>query len=181
MDVVREIVLPTVERRPESTNGSLFFIGTATVLLRYAGFTILTDPNFLHKGEKVHKVMGSMLEFQTGGVTTFRMYITGDTLLFKQLKEIPKRFPDIDLALLHLDGVKVMGLMLTMDGQQGVRAMKMVSSRTAIPVHYNDYTAFKSPLEDFQKAVTAAGLSKRVKYLYAGDTYSFDTNDRPRR
>ena len=35
-------------------HGSLYFIGTATVLLRYAGFTILTDPNFLHKGEKAH-------------------------------------------------------------------------------------------------------------------------------
>lgn len=286
MDVVRELVLPATERRPESRNGSLFFIGTATTLLRYAGFTILTDPNFLHKGEKVHigygmkstrqtnpaitieqlpsldlvllshmhedhfdrvverklnktlpivttpqaakvlqkkgfgamyplkkwekltvikgdtqlritsmpgthapgplsflmpQVMGSMLEFQTAGVTTFRMYITGDTLVFKQLKQIPKRFPDIDLALLHLGGTKVMGLMLTMDGQQGVRAMKIVSPRTAIPVHYNDYTVFKSPLEDFQKAVTAAGLSNRVKYLYAGETYSFETQAGRRR
>ncbi len=34
--------------------GSLFFVGTATVLFRYAGFTILTDPNFLHMGEQVN-------------------------------------------------------------------------------------------------------------------------------
>jgi hypothetical protein len=27
---------------------SVMFIGTATVLLRYAGSSILTDPNFLH-------------------------------------------------------------------------------------------------------------------------------------
>ena len=31
-----------------------FFIGTATVILRYAGFTILTDPNFLHQGDHIH-------------------------------------------------------------------------------------------------------------------------------
>src|SRR5215208_8067919 len=31
-----------------------FFVGTATVLLRLGGFTILTDPNFLHAGEQVH-------------------------------------------------------------------------------------------------------------------------------
>src|SRR4051812_3589816 len=31
--------------------GSLTFIGTATVLIRYGGFTILTDPNFLHRGQ----------------------------------------------------------------------------------------------------------------------------------
>src|SRR4051794_31295630 len=30
---------------------SVTFIGTATVLMRCLGFTILTDPNFLHQGE----------------------------------------------------------------------------------------------------------------------------------
>nr|WP_205709014.1 MBL fold metallo-hydrolase [Kineococcus siccus] len=30
---------------------SLTFIGTATVLLRYGGLTLLTDPNFLHRGQ----------------------------------------------------------------------------------------------------------------------------------
>src|ERR1043165_6256654 len=36
------------------SKGSIFFVGTATVILRYAGFTILTDPNFLHAGDHVH-------------------------------------------------------------------------------------------------------------------------------
>ena len=30
---------------PNSDKGSIFFIGTATVIIRFAGFTILTDPN----------------------------------------------------------------------------------------------------------------------------------------
>jgi hypothetical protein len=29
------------------------------------------------------------------------MYMTGDTLVIDALKEIPRRYPDIDLALLH--------------------------------------------------------------------------------
>lgn len=33
---------------------SLTFIGTATTLLRYGGFTILTDPNFLHRGQRAY-------------------------------------------------------------------------------------------------------------------------------
>lgn len=32
---------------------SVQFIGTATVLIRHLGLTILTDPNFLHKGQRV--------------------------------------------------------------------------------------------------------------------------------
>jgi L-ascorbate metabolism protein UlaG (beta-lactamase superfamily) len=33
---------------------SLFFIGTATTLLRCGGFTVLTDPNFLHRGQRAY-------------------------------------------------------------------------------------------------------------------------------
>lgn len=46
--------LPATNTLPDLTTGSIFFVGTATVILRYAGFTILTDPNFLHKGDHVH-------------------------------------------------------------------------------------------------------------------------------
>src|SRR3954463_14411454 len=35
-------------------DGSVFFVGTATVLIRFGGYTILTDPNFLHQGDHVH-------------------------------------------------------------------------------------------------------------------------------
>src|SRR4028119_81130 len=38
---------------PDLPSRSIVSIGTATVLVRFAGFTILTDPNFLHSGEKV--------------------------------------------------------------------------------------------------------------------------------
>jgi L-ascorbate metabolism protein UlaG (beta-lactamase superfamily) len=34
--------------------GSLLFVGTATTLIRYAGFTVLTDPNFLHRGQRAY-------------------------------------------------------------------------------------------------------------------------------
>ena len=35
-------------------SGFITFVGTATVIIRYAGLTILTDPNFLHSGDHVH-------------------------------------------------------------------------------------------------------------------------------
>src|SRR3954467_13677845 len=38
----------------EKSSGSIYFVGTATVIIRYAGFTILTDPNFLHAGDHAH-------------------------------------------------------------------------------------------------------------------------------
>src|SRR5437764_6495218 len=48
----RHVAAPMVES--DYRRGSIFFVGTATVIIRYAGFTILTDPNFLHRGDHVH-------------------------------------------------------------------------------------------------------------------------------
>lgn len=120
-------------------------------------------------------VMGSVLDFAVpSGRQALRLYISGDTLLYDDLREIPRRYPDIDLALLHLGGTRILGIMLTMDAKQGVEALRLIRPKTAIPIHYNDYTVFKSPLSDFQRAVAEAGLAERVVYLNHGETYSFE-------
>jgi L-ascorbate metabolism protein UlaG (beta-lactamase superfamily) len=38
---------------PDIVKGSIFFIGNATVLIRFAGFSLLTDPTFIHMHELV--------------------------------------------------------------------------------------------------------------------------------
>lgn len=268
-----------IELEPSSgadVDGELVFIGTATVLLRLGGFTVLTDPNFLHRGEHAKlgyglrsrrltepamtvaqlppldlivlshhhgdhfdevaarelrkdvpivttghaakkltsqgftapvaldtwqsqvvargdarlrvtampgkhgpqpldvllpPVMGSMLELTRGNEAPFRLYISGDTLLHDQLEEIPRRYPDIDLALLHLGGTRILGVLLTMNADQGVRALKLIRPRTAVPIHYDDYTVFKEPLEEFERSVAAASLPTEVHYVERGATY----------
>ena len=266
-------------------SGSVQFIGTATVLIRYQGFTILTDPNFLHKGGVVHlgygitstrltdpaidldklppidlvllshmhedhfdrfvqthldkqvpivttkeasealrrlgfahaygsshwdtvevekgesrlritavpgrhgndgmqallpAMMGSVLDFGPNPATpSYRMYISGDTLIYDDLKTIPQRFPGIDLALLHLGGTRILGMFkVTMDGKDGVKLMQIVQPRRAIPIHFDDYDVFKSPLSDFAHEVEAAGLAPRVTYLAHGATYEFTPGPR---
>ncbi|MDB5842441.1 MAG: fold metallo-hydrolase [Herminiimonas sp.] len=275
------LALTTPAQAAKAGEGSVMFVGTATVLIRYAGFTILTDPNFLHKGDHVHlgygltserltnpaidmdqlppvdlvllshlhgdhfdqlvqqkldrnvpilttpdgarelekmgfkatyplgtwesltvtrgkasvritsmpgrhgppvaaallpEVMGSMLDFspEGAGKPSYRMYISGDTLVYDDIEEIPRRFSDIDLALLHLGGTRILGVMkVTMDGKDGVRMMQIIAPQRAIPIHYNDYGVFKSPLADFEKEVNAAGLQGKVTYLKHGESYAF--------
>ena len=48
----------TAVRIPEGTaadsdRGKIYFIGNATTLINFVGFTILTDPAFMHKGSHV--------------------------------------------------------------------------------------------------------------------------------
>src|SRR4051794_6280340 len=98
-------------------------------------------------GLVVPPVMGTMLE--TGPESSpFRMYITGDTLLHDRLADIPARYPDIDLCAIHLGGTRIAGILLTMDAKQGVAALRLIRPRRAIPIHYDDYPVFRSPLSD---------------------------------
>ena len=278
MAATATLTLPDAATAAPTNEGSIFFIGNATVLLRVAGFRILTDPTFIHKHEQtwlggglhttrltdpaieladlppldlvllshfhgdhfdqvaerdlnralpivttpqsasdleergftncipldvweslnVEKgaarlhitatparhgpplvdfvlpdVMGSVLDVTMADGGASRIYITGDILVIDELREIPQHFPGIDIALLHLGGTRVLGILVSMDAKQGVEAMRIVDPALAIPIHYNDYDVFTSSLSDFQDEVRAAGLEDRVHYLSHGETYTF--------
>jgi L-ascorbate metabolism protein UlaG (beta-lactamase superfamily) len=51
--------------------------------------------------------------------------------------------------------------------------IRLTNPKQAVPIHYNNYTVFKSPLADFKRAVDEAGLSDRVVYLTHGEAYDF--------
>ncbi|KAI0146986.1 Metallo-hydrolase/oxidoreductase [Xylariaceae sp. FL1272] len=128
----------------------------------------------------------------------YTIYISGDTLLVDELKSIPpylrtireqqqKQSPsapqkesNIDLMLIHLGGTTIPGpnaplLMVTMDGKQGVELMKLLNPDLTIPIHFDDYSVFLSPLSDFKEEVKKLGKQweDRVVYLDRGDTYRF--------
>ena len=53
MAAINQLTLAPGGVPPDIVKGSIFFIGNATVLIRYAGFSILTDPTFIHMHEQV--------------------------------------------------------------------------------------------------------------------------------
>jgi hypothetical protein len=63
--MAHEMTLPSTGMSPDLRTGSIVFLGTATVLIRYAGFTILTDPNFIHRHEQVDLGYGVSATRQT--------------------------------------------------------------------------------------------------------------------
>ncbi|KAL3459794.1 beta-lactamase superfamily domain-containing protein [Aspergillus heterothallicus] len=120
----------------------------------------------------------SAADFNSG----YRIYITGDTLMVDELKEIPKRYGEhnIDLMLIHLGGTTVPSpslspftLMVTMDAKQGVELMQLVKPEVTIPIHYDDYDVMASSLEDFKKEVEKAGLGGGVVFWDRGEEYRF--------
>ena len=115
-------------------------------------------------------------EFKTG----LRIYISGDTLFVDELKDIPKwlKGEKIDIMLVHLGGTTILGpklplIMVTMDAEQGVKLIRLVNPDVTIPIHFDDYDTFLSPLENFKREVVAAGLVDKVVYLERGEEYQF--------
>ncbi len=257
--------------------GSLMFVGTATTIITYGELTLLTDPNFLHQGQRAYlgygmsskrltepalrladlpeldavllshmhgdhwdrvtqrgldrdlpiittphaskrlqrrgfpratglrtwgrqsvirgssmvqitampgrhaprpanrllpPVMGSMLEFgPLDGSVQLRVYITGDTLFIQDLQDIPRRYPDIDTGVFHLGGTTLPGgLMVTMNGRQGADLLELIAPADVVPIHYDDYGVFKSPLSEFRDEIARRNLTDRVTYVERGET-----------
>lgn len=249
---------------------SLEFIGTATTLLRLGPFTLLTDPNFLHRGQRAYlgrglwskrltepstqpgglpeltavllshlhgdhfdrvarrgldrsvpvlttpaaarrlhrwgfsgsygletwessellsdgwslrvtavpgvhapgparpllpTVMGSVLELRQGDGPVHRTYVSGDTLFRPWLREVVERTGPLDAAVLHLGGTRVLGLLVTMDGQQGADLVDLLDPALTVPVHHDDYGVFRSPLTDFTDELARRGDQHRVRVV----------------
>jgi L-ascorbate metabolism protein UlaG (beta-lactamase superfamily) len=261
-----------------SSSATLQFIGTATTVLRLGGFTVLTDPNFLHRGERAYlgrglfskrltepalgidelppldlvllshlhgdhfdrrarrgldkalpivstrhaarrlrlqgfdqavaldtwsthevskglstlritslpgrhapgparhvlpPVMGSLVEFRAGpDERPLRLYISGDTLLVPELRQIKEAFPDLDAVVVHLGGTRILGLLVTMDAAQGTDFLELFRPPVAVPVHYDDYTVFRSPLDAFRREVGRLQMPIDIRYVDRGDTVS---------
>jgi L-ascorbate metabolism protein UlaG (beta-lactamase superfamily) len=118
--------------------------------------------------------MGSMLEFgAVGAESDLRLYISGDTLMYGGIAEIRRRFPHIDLGLVHLGGTRLLRLlMVTMDGRQGADWLNTVQCATVVPIHYDDYTVMTSGLSDFQTEARRRGVADRIRPLERGHSLS---------
>lgn len=120
-------------------------------------------------------VMGTMLEFVSADQEVRRLYISGDTLLVEELDEIPVRFNSIDVGVVHLGGTRLpagprlpFGLTVTMDARQGAELVAKLGLPKMIPVHFDDYGVFASPLDDFVEEMKRRGISDRILQVGRG-------------
>jgi L-ascorbate metabolism protein UlaG (beta-lactamase superfamily) len=67
--------------------GSIFFVGNATAILSYAGFTILTDPNFLRRGDHVHLGYGMTAARRTDPALELEALPSIDLVLLSHMHE----------------------------------------------------------------------------------------------
>jgi L-ascorbate metabolism protein UlaG (beta-lactamase superfamily) len=118
-------------------------------------------------------VMGSVVEYRaTSDALPRRIYLSGDTILYDGLDSIRDRFPALDLAVVHLGGTRVLGVLLSMDHRQGVDLLELLEPDQAVPVHFDDYGLFTSPVSNFMAEVRHRDPRTRVHLLQRGETLS---------
>jgi L-ascorbate metabolism protein UlaG (beta-lactamase superfamily) len=127
-----------------------------------------------HGPRGVHRLlpptMGSIIDLLEDDHRRLRLYVTGDTLCHPMLAEIGERFPDIDAMLIHLGGTRIAGVLLTMDGAQGAALADVIRPVRTLPIHYDDYTVFRSPLADFERAVGDRAVATELTSWSRGET-----------
>jgi L-ascorbate metabolism protein UlaG (beta-lactamase superfamily) len=121
-------------------------------------------------GALLPPVMGSLVTHVAGGHVLRRVYVSGDTLTGPHLDEIARRHPEVDVAVVHLGGTRVLAHSASLDGGGGVDLLRRLRPATAVPVHHGDYGVFRSPLVDFTVAATSAGLADVVRVAPRGGT-----------
>lgn len=122
------------------------------------------------------QVMGSVVELIRGGVgggeVSWRGYISGDTLYRPALGEVLERCGPLDVLIPHLGGTRVLGLTVTMDARQGADLVELLRPPVTVPVHFDDYDRFRSPLGDFVAEVGRRELPGSVRTVRRGETVS---------
>lgn len=83
-----------------------------------------------------HAVYEVTFVLQSGGAT---VYFAGDTLLIPELNELPDRFPQIDLALVPTNGLRIrpqLNRQVVMDAEEAAALVGRLRARVAVPHHY---------------------------------------------
>jgi len=267
------------------TDADLTFVGTATTVLRLGAFTVLTDPNFLHRGQRAYighglwtrrrtepalqpdrlpaldvvfvshlhgdhfdriarrgldptvplvttgqaarhlrrrfeatvpldpwqdtelrrdgqrlritavpgvhgpalvdkllmpPVIGAVLELDGPSTPPLRVYVTGDTLFRPEAaRGVAERFGGLDAIVVHLGGTRLLGMLLTMDAGQGADLVDLLRPPVTVPVHYDDYPVFRSPLADFLTQARRRGLPTEVRTVRRGETVALRPDSGP--
>jgi L-ascorbate metabolism protein UlaG (beta-lactamase superfamily) len=176
--------IETMERYPDK--GVPFLVGPNMVeAARAAGFT---DVRELRPWESVrigaltitaapaaHKVPEVTFVIQANGST---IYFGGDTKLIPELRELPKRFPSIQLALLSVNGLRVLGEQVVMNPEEAAELAGLLKAEVAVPMHYRFkgswftdtfILGYDGTPERFMSAATKHAVNTQVRILEPGE------------
>jgi L-ascorbate metabolism protein UlaG (beta-lactamase superfamily) len=118
--------------------------------------------------------IGFVLEWE--GQQSGALYITGDTIYYRGVDQVAKRFR-IGVAILHLGKARfpITGpLRYTMDHRDAVKAARVLRPQRIIPIHYEGWRHFSEGQAAVEDAFTRARLPVALHWLPLGQPTIID-------
>lgn len=119
-------------------------------------------------------VIGFALEWD--GQQDGALWITGDSVLYKGLREVPERL-DVGTVLVHLGGVKFRylsaGFRYTMNAEEAVELFELLDPKRVVPIHYEGWAHFQQGREAAQEIFDRSAFADKIKWLEPGRAEAF--------
>ena len=100
------------------------------------------------------------------------LYITGDSVWFDGLLEIPKRY-DIGTCIIHMGAANVPAVgdnRLTMNAEEGVRITQETGAEAVFPAHFEGWAHYKQGRDEVERIFGEAGLGDQLRMLQPGES-----------
>jgi len=121
---------------------------------------------------------------QRGGATVF---FGADTRRIAALDELPRRFPEIDVALLPINGLRAFGRQVVMTAEEAAELAATLHAAVAVPIHYTFrggwftdtfVLGYDGTPERFRTAVARAAPATQARVLAPGERLEVDVRAR---
>jgi L-ascorbate metabolism protein UlaG (beta-lactamase superfamily) len=173
--------LPNARRVLTTVSGAKRLGGYAIGLTSWQSTRIASDPFEIkvtavparHGSLGSHWIVGETTGFvlEWPGQKFGALYISGDSVWFRGIHEIARRFR-IGTALLHIGKARFpsTGLVwFTFSAKEAVRVARVLQPQTLIPIHYEGWKHFREPRARAEKEFLKAGMQDRVQWLPLGE------------
>jgi L-ascorbate metabolism protein UlaG (beta-lactamase superfamily) len=123
-------------------------------------------------------ITGPVIGFalQWDGQQHGQLWMTGDTVLYPALREVPTRL-DVGSVLLHLGAVKFRylsaGLRYTMDAREAVELLDLVAPTHVVPVHYEGWSHFSQGRGPAEPVLAGWRHGDRITWIDPGEATTF--------
>jgi L-ascorbate metabolism protein UlaG (beta-lactamase superfamily) len=114
----------------------------------------------------VGEVVGFLLDLIGGDEQVGTIWITGDSVLHRGLREVAQR-AEVDVAVVHLGQVRfpITGpATYSMTAADGVELMTAVRPRVAVPVHFDGWSHFQEGRDVVAATIAAAPADVRDRF-----------------
>jgi L-ascorbate metabolism protein UlaG (beta-lactamase superfamily) len=122
----------------------------------------------------VGETTGFLLEWP--GQTHGALYISGDTVWFKGLREIGRRFK-IGTSILHIGGAwfpVLPMLRFTLNAREAIRVAQALQPQTVIPIHYEGWRHFREDGARARNLFDASEIRGKIRWLPLGTPVDMD-------